>query len=166
MPHSARFLDALAGAGYDSFAGVPCSLLRGVIRRFDEEPRWGYVSAVREDSALGVAAGAWLGGRKPVVFMQNSGLGVSVNALASLHVLYRIPVLLVISWRGQDGRDAPEHRLMGRITADCLDLLGLPWRLLEAESLEQDLRVVTEEIEKRGTPGALIVPEGILDASG
>ena len=57
MPKTTEFLGALEAAGYDFFTGVPCSLLKGVIRRFDEEPRWGYVSAVREDSAMGIAAG-------------------------------------------------------------------------------------------------------------
>ena len=109
------FLELLERHGYDFFAGVPCSLFEGVTRVLDDDPRYGYVSAVREDSALGLAAGAYLGGRQPVVLMQNSGLGVSVNALASLHQIYDIPTLLVVSWRGQDGDDAPEHAIMGRI---------------------------------------------------
>ena len=67
MPQTTAFLEALSANGYDFFTGVPCSLLKGVIRRFDEEPQWGYVSAVREDSALGMAAGAFLGGKQPVV---------------------------------------------------------------------------------------------------
>lgn len=166
MPQSGRFLDALADAGFDFFAGVPCSLLRGVIRRFDAEPRWGYVSAVREDSALGLAAGAWLAGRRPAVFMQNSGLGVCLNALASLHVIYRIPVLLVTSWRGEGGRDAPEHLVMGRLMDSYFDGLGMPWRVLGADSLERDVREISEAIEKHELPGALVVPAGILDAQG
>ena len=56
-----------------------------------------------------MAAGAWLGGKLPMVLMQNSGLGVSVNALASLTTMYALPVLLVISWRGEGGNDGPDH---------------------------------------------------------
>ena len=55
MPKTTEFFAALKENGYDFFTGVPCSLLKGVIRRFDEEPEWGYISAVREDSALGIA---------------------------------------------------------------------------------------------------------------
>ncbi len=58
--------------------------------------------------------------------MQNSGLGVSVNALGSLHQLYRMPVLLLVTWRGYEGKDAPEHLVMGRILPDLLDLLEDP----------------------------------------
>ena len=72
-------------------------------------------ATTREDAALGVAAGAYLGGRLPMVLMQNSGLGVSVNALGSLHILYEMPVLLLVTWRGYEGKDAPEHLVMGEV---------------------------------------------------
>ena len=74
---SRRFLDLLEAHGYNFFTGVPCSLFEGVTRILDVEPRYEYLSAVREDSAMGIAAGAYFGGRQPVVLMQNSGLGVS-----------------------------------------------------------------------------------------
>lgn len=171
MPKTTEFLAALKANGYDYFTGVPCSLLKGVIRRFDEEPEWGYVSAVREDSAMGMAAGAALGGRQPAVFMQNSGLGVCLNAIVSLNVIYEIPTLIVVSWRGKDGIDAPEHLVMGEIMTDYFDgitlgeMKGLPWQILSADSIEDDVATITKKITERRVPGALIVPKGILDAS-
>lgn len=165
MPQTDRFLAALEGHGFDYFAGVPCSLLKGVIQRFDTEPRWGYVSAVREDSAVGLAAGAWMAGRKPVVFMQNSGLGVCVNALVSLNAIYEIPTLLVISWRGEGGKDAPEHIVMGDIMKPMLDLMHIPSRVLTAGTLEEDVAAMAEAMEASRLPAALIVPKGVLDAS-
>lgn len=165
MPHSGEFLAALDANGYDFFCGVPCSLLKGVIRRFDAEPEWGYVSATREDSAIGLAAGAWMAGRKPAVFMQNSGLGVCLNALVSLNVIYEIPTLIVVSWRGEGGHDAPEHIVMGAIMDRYFDMIGLPWRVLTAAAVAEDVAAITQEIDKRRVPGALIVPKGILDAS-
>jgi hypothetical protein len=83
--HAPELVAALKAAGFDFFAGVPCSLLKGLVSILDADPDAHYVSATREDSALGMAAGAYLGGKTPMVLMQNSGLGVSVNALASLH---------------------------------------------------------------------------------
>jgi phosphonopyruvate decarboxylase len=171
MPKTTEFLAALEAQGYDFYAGVPCSLLKGVIRRFDEEPRWGYVSAVREDSAMGLAAGAHMAGRKPVVFMQNSGLGTCMNAVVSLNVIYEIPTLMVVSWRGKDGKDAPEHLVMGEIMTDFFDgirlgaMKGLPWRILDPDHIEDDIAAITKEIDERRVPGALIVAKGILDAS-
>ena len=165
MPYTTRFLAALRDEGYDFFTGVPCSLLKGVIRRFDEEPEWGYVSAVREDSAVGIAAGAFMAGRKPAVFMQNSGLGVCMNALVSLNAIYEIPSLIVVSWRGKDGLDAPEHIVMGRIMQSYFDQIELPWRVLSPDTVAEDVAAITQEIDARKVPGALIVPKGILDAS-
>jgi hypothetical protein len=83
--------------------------------------------------AVGLAAGAWLGGRRPVVVMQNSGLGTSLNALASLSLMYGLPALLLVTWRGYQGKDAPEHILMGEISPGLLDLLGIPYRVLSPD---------------------------------
>src|SRR5207247_3393880 len=84
----------LLAAGFDFFVGVPCSLVKSLLTEL--ERRELYLGETREDAALGVAAGAYLAGRTPVVIMQNSGLGVSLNALGSLHLLYRIPALLLV----------------------------------------------------------------------
>src|SRR6058998_897440 len=100
-----HFVDRLLAAGFDFFTGVPCSLVRTLL--VELERRKLYLGETREDAALGVAAGAYLAGRLPVVIMQNSGLGASLNALASLHLLYGIPALLFVTWRGHQGEDAP-----------------------------------------------------------
>jgi sulfopyruvate decarboxylase subunit alpha len=159
-----ELLAALRGAGFDFFTGVPCSLLKGLVSLLEAEREVRYVSATREDSALGLAAGAFFGGKRPMVLMQNSGLGVSVNALASLHTLYEIPVLLVISWRGEDRSDAPEHWMMGEITAPVLDLLHVPHRLLApSEPMAAHVAWATGALESTRKPVALIVPGGVLE---
>src|SRR5690349_15800696 len=104
-PSADRVVDHLLGAGFDFFVGVPCSLVKTLLAAL--ERRGLYLGETREDAALGVAAGAYLAGKTPVVVMQNSGLGVSLNALASLQLLYRIPALLLVTWRGHLGKDAP-----------------------------------------------------------
>jgi sulfopyruvate decarboxylase subunit alpha len=162
--HAPAFLAALRGEGFDFFCGVPCSLLKGLVSLLEADPALGYVSATREDSALGVAAGAFFGGKRPMVLMQNSGLGVSVNALASLHTLYEIPVLIVISWRGEDRSDAPEHWMMGEIMAPLLDLMAIPRRLVDAkEPMAAQLAWAREQLEATRKPVALIVPAGVLE---
>jgi sulfopyruvate decarboxylase subunit alpha len=164
MPDSQRFLDLLEQHGFNFFTGVPCSLFEGVTRILDREPRYGYVSAVREDSALGLAAGAYLGGRQPVVLMQNSGLGVSVNALMSLHLIYDIPVLLVVSWRGQSGTDAPEHLLMGALTEELLGLLHIPYAVLDPATFARDVESLARTMRATNQPVALVVPKGVLQS--
>ena len=76
-----------------------------------------YVGAASEGEAVAIAAGAWLAGRGTSVMCQNSGLGNAVNPLTSLNAPFRIPTLLIVTWRGQPGlHDEPQHELMGRIT--------------------------------------------------
>ncbi len=168
MSPSQHFLDLVERHGYDFFAGVPCSLLEGVLGILDTEPRYGYVSAVREDSAIGIAAGAWFGGRQPVVFMQNSGLGVSTNALITLNQLYDIPVLLVVSWRGQGGpggersADAPETLMTGATMEAYLDLLKVPFTVFDPSTLERDVETLTRTMRETRRPVALVVPKGML----
>src|SRR5262245_39125977 len=161
MISGARFADALERRGFDFFAGVPCSLIEDLIAVLETHPRLPYVAAVREDVAVGMAAGAWFAGRRPVVLMQNSGLGTSLNALASLSLMYGLPALLVVTWRGYRGKDAPERLLMGEITPKLLDLLGIPHRVLSEASLADDVAWAAREMEARHAPVALVVPPGL-----
>ena len=148
--------------GFDFFTGVPCSLIEDLIAVLERGAGAPYVAAVREDAAVGVAAGAWFGGRRPVVLMQNSGLGTSLNALASLSLMYGLPALLVVTWRGLGGKDAPEHILTGEITPRLLDLLGVPYRVLAVDSLDADLAWAAAEMSARLSPVALLVPPKVV----
>src|SRR5262245_22870836 len=155
-----RFVDALLAAGVDFFAGVPCSLVAGVITEL--ERRGCYHGETREDAAIGVAAGAWMAGKLPAVLMQNSGLGVSLNALGSLHLLYAMPCLLVITWRGHEGRDAPEHLVMGEVLPRLLDLFAIPHRALGADTLAADVGWAVETLRASRKPVALLVLPGLF----
>ena len=159
-----EFVSLLEEHGYDFFAGVPCSLLEGILESLERHPRLPYLAAVREDVAVGLAAGAWFAGKKPAILIQNSGLGTSLNALVSLSLMYKLPCLLLTSWRGYEGKDAPEHRLMGEISPALLDLLGIRHRALKAGSLEGDLAWATAEAERRSEPVALLLPPGVISS--
>jgi sulfopyruvate decarboxylase alpha subunit len=155
-----RFVDALLDAGIDFFTGVPCSLVGPVIAEL--ERRGLYHGETREDAALGVAAGAYLGGRLPAVVMQNSGLGVSLNALGSLHLLYEMPCLVVVTWRGFEGKDAPEHLVMGAVLPGLLDLFGIPWRAPDADTLPADVAWAAERLRATRKPVAVVVKPGLF----
>ena len=159
----AELAASLAGRGFDFFTGVPCSLVESLIAVLERDRVRPYVAAVREDVAVGLAAGAFLGGRCPVVLMQNSGLGTSLNALASLTVMYRLPLLLIVTWRGYRGQDAPEHILTGAITPALLDLLGIPHRVLASGAADATLAWAADEIMARSGPVAVVVPPGVLE---
>jgi sulfopyruvate decarboxylase TPP-binding subunit len=109
-----------------------------------------------------MAAGAFMGGKVPVVLMQNSGLGTSLNALISLNLIYLQPCLLLVSWRGHDGKDAPEHLVMGQVLAPLLDLVRIPHRTLEVDTVREDVGWAAQLFLKQRIPMALLIKKGIL----
>ena len=144
------------------FAGVPCSLLEGVINVGLADPAVTYIPAVREDVALGIASAAHLTGGRGGMLLQNSGLGNVVNPLTSFNLIYRIPVLMLVSWRGYGGKDAPEHVIMGEKTPDLLHTLGIPHIVLEADTLEADVQWAISVMEQQLIPVALILRPAIV----
>ena len=159
------FWDALKARGLTFFAGVPDSTFKDAYNVMVEDPEIRYVPAVREDVALGVASAAYFSGRLGGVMMQNSGVGNLVNPVTSFSNLYRIPALLIIGWRGYGGppNDAPEHWIMGVKTPEILDLLEVPYEILEPDNLELALDRLLGAIEVHSAPGALLVRAGVIE---
>ena len=128
MIEAASVVDHLRGLGYSQFAGVPCSFFTSFLNYVINEPRLDYVGATSEGEAVGITMGAALAGRKTVTMCQNSGLGNMVNPLTSLNYPFRIPTLLIVTWRGQPGvKDEPQHEQMGRIMHQMLETMEIPW---------------------------------------
>lgn len=162
MNRSLSFGALLRNTGFDFFTGVPDSTFKLLLREIESRPEFNYVPAVSENVAIGLAVGAYLGGRRPVVLMQNSGLALALNPLASLASLYRVPLLLIVGWRGHDGKDSPEHTLIGASTLLLLETLNLPLYVPDADSLEHDLRQAARTIQERRAPCALVCRPGVL----
>ena len=148
--------------GFNLFTGVPCSILKDIINCLQMDPDAPYISATREEEAIGIATGAFLGGKKPVVLMQNSGLGNSMGALASLPLLYKIPMLLLISWRGYQGKDAPEHLIMGEKTIKLLKDIGIPAQILLKKKTETAISIAVNVMEEQQVPVAVVIRRGVI----
>ncbi len=154
------FIEPALKRGFGFYTGVPCSFLTPFINRAIGHPKLDYVAAASEGEAVAIAAGAWLAGRQTVVMCQNSGLGNTVNPLTSLNFPFRIPTLLIVTWRGQPGiKDEPQHELMGQITAALLDTIRVEHRPFptEANDVEEALEFSTESMGRRHLPAALIM---------
>jgi sulfopyruvate decarboxylase subunit alpha len=154
------FVGSLQNSGFNFFTGVPDSTLGGIIAALME--RRLYVPAVREDEAVAMAAGAFMGGKMPAVLMQNSGLGTCLNVLLSLNLIYLQPCLLLISWRGHDGKDAPEHLVMGQVMQPMLDLIRIPHRTLVDQTYQEDLDWAAKVVTEQRIPVALLIVKGLL----
>ena len=161
---SAAFWGVLKSRGLNFFSGVPDSTFGEAYNFMVRDPEIRYVPAVREDVALGVASAGYFAGVLGGVIMQNSGIGNIVNPLTSFSLMYKIPVLLVVGWRGYGGppNDAPEHWIMGVKTPEIFDLLEVPYRVMEPGTLESDLDNLLSQMIDESVPGALIVRAGMI----
>lgn len=155
------FCQALAGRGFDCYTGVPCSFLTGVINVAMAD--YTYINATNEGDAVAIAVGAALAGKRPVVLMQNSGLGNAVSPITSLTHPFAVPVLTVISWRGQPGiQDEPQHELMGAITPDMTRLMGMETIIFSASDLATQLDAIDAALG-RGQSVAWVIPKGEIE---
>lgn len=156
------FCETLLANGYDYFTGVPCSFFKGVINYSQSGAAMKYMIAANEGSAMGLAAGAYLAGRKPAVMIQNSGLGNMVNPLTSLHAIYKIPALLLISGRAYGIDDEPQHALMGRAMRPLLADIEIPCAdaATELGEFREQLKAVSAQAWRDRTPFALLVKHG------
>ena len=147
MLHTQSFGDCLKRQGFDFYSGIPCSFLKNLINYSINDCQ--YVMAANEGDAVAICAGAYLGGRKSVVLMQNSGLTNATSPLTSLNYTFRIPVLGFVSLRGEPGvADEPQHELMGTITGKFLDVMQISWQYLSdiPDEAEQQLQQADEMI--------------------
>src|SRR5262245_48454066 len=156
-------------AGFELFTGVPCSFLTPLIDAVIDSREIRYVGAANEGEAVAIAAVARLGGKGAVVMFQNSGLGNAVNPLTSLTAPFRLPVLVVTTWRGEPGGepDEPQHEVMGEITPRLLELMGIPWELFpdEPAALDAALARATASHGEQRLPYALVLQKGSIEAA-
>jgi phosphonopyruvate decarboxylase len=132
------FVNAAKERGFALWSGVPCSYLKPFINYVIDDPEARYVAAANEGDAVAIASGSALAGTPAIVMFQNSGLGNAVNPLTSLSYIFKIPVLLITTLRGEPGgpHDEPQHALMGPITTRMLDLMEVRWEYFPVEEAE------------------------------
>ncbi|MGW9124024.1 phosphonopyruvate decarboxylase [Paenibacillus chitinolyticus] len=155
--------EELKKLGYTFFSGVPCSFLKNLINYAINE--CDYVAAANEGDAVAIASGAYVGGKKSVVLMQNSGLTNAVSPLTSLNYPFRIPLLGFVSLRGEPGiPDEPQHELMGQITTQMLDLMDVEWQYLSKDFEEAKKQLIqADEHIARNRPFFFVVKKGTFD---
>ncbi|MCL2186029.1 MAG: phosphonopyruvate decarboxylase [Treponema sp.] len=158
------FLNQLDAHGTDFFTGVPDSLLKSFCAFVtDNSGTDKHIIAVNEGAAVALAAGYHLAsGKIPLVYMQNSGIGNAVNPLLSLAGIYRLPMVLLIGWRGEpdtEFKDEPQHYIQGKVTCALFDAMEIPYIVLSDN--ENDVKTQIDKcyakINADKTPYALIV---------
>jgi len=169
MIEAGSFVSKAGEQGFGLFAGVPCSYLTPFINHVIDDPAVRYVCAANEGDAVAIAAGAELGGTHAVAMFQNSGLGNAVSPLTSLTHVFEIPILLIVTLRGEPGGppDEPQHSLMGEITTTMLEAMRIPWEYFPAEEAQIDhsLERAMSHMNKEHRPYALVMRKGTVNPS-
>lgn len=146
--------------GINFASGVPCGVLRHVIHNLQNDEKILHVLANRESEAVGLAAGAYLAGMKPVLYMQNSGLFASSNDIASLILLCNMPILMLVSLRGAVGETAPQHFVTGRNTIPLLDCFGIPHCFLREGNVHDAVELAFKTMDEQQKPFAILFERG------
>ena len=121
----------LKNAGINFIVSVPCANLKKLLNLVEEDEEIKHVPVTREEEGFGICAGAYMGGMKPAILMQNSGLGNSVNVLASLNKLYNFPILMIISHRGTFGEGVYGQIPMSKATTKVFESLDITYHKIE-----------------------------------
>ena len=124
MDSSEAIFNALKDVGIDFVVSVPCVNLSKLLDMIDEDDEIIHIPVTREEEGIGICAGAYLGGKRPAILMQNSGLGNSINALKSLTELYEFPLLMIMSHRGTEGESICGQVPMGQSTPRILEAMS------------------------------------------
>lgn len=165
MIEAKDYIEAARALGFSWYAGVPCSFLTPFINYVIDEENLTYISSANEGDAVAAAAGAVIGGRRAVAMMQNSGLGNAVSPLTSLTWVFRIPLLIICTHRGEPGlQDEPQHELMGQITEDLFRTMQVPFETFptEAGQIAAALERADAYLKRERRPYALIMKKGTV----
>lgn len=162
-----KFYETLANDGVGFLAGVPDSLLKEFCAYVDAAlPADKHIIAANEGTAMGLATGVHLAtGGVPMVYLQNSGLGNTVNPILSLadNEVYGIPMIILIGWRGEPGvKDEPQHVKQGRVTPALLDAMELPYKVLtgDADEATEIAGWATKTARETSAPVVILVRKG------
>lgn len=156
------FVTYLNTQGLDYFTGVPDSILKNFI---NELPKT-HLKA-NEGSAIAAAIGYHLATKNiATVYMQNSGLGNAINPLATMALVYKIPILLFIGWRGED-KDEPQHEVMGKASAKMLESIGIEHDVLSIEEGKSKSQIVNafNRMQNQQSPYAFLVRKNTFNAT-
>lgn len=124
---SQAIYNTLKRSGINFVVSLPCVNLDKIMKMVESDDDIIHVPVTREEEGFGICAGAFMGGKRTAILMQNSGLGNSVNALASLFELYKLPILIIMSHRGTEGEFMSAQIPMGNATPKVLDALQIPY---------------------------------------
>ena len=121
-----KIVDDLVANDISFVTTVPCKQLAGVIDEIEQRSEIYHIPSNKEDEGMGLCAGAFMGGKRPAIIMQNTAIGVTINTLVTLTQYYRMPLPMLISYRGELGEPVACQVEMAVHTKALLAQLNIP----------------------------------------
>jgi len=163
VTNSQLLYDTLKQCGVRLVSALPETWLVHLIRLADDDPEMILVRLAKEEEGVGISAGAHFAGVKSAMLMQNHGFLASINAIVSLAHLYKIPLLMLISYRGAFGERDPWQTQGGNVTQPVLRALGIPYDFLDsAETAAKKIRQAQALAESSLQPVALLLTRDMM----
>ena len=157
---SQRIVDDLAANDIGFVTTVPCKQLAGVIEAVDKHNAIRHVPSNKEDEGMGLCAGAYMGGVRPCIIMQNTAIGVTINTLATLIQFYQIPLPMLISYRGEVGEKVACQVEMALHTKALLNQLTIPTFHFHREEDVEELDGILKYTQMCKKPTAILTDAG------
>ncbi len=149
--------DAIAKAKITHILFLPCERIRLLLKNLSE--RFHSIPLSREEEGVGISAGLYMAGKKPLMVIQSSGFGNMVNALMSLSRAYRFPLPMLVSWRGVHGEKISAQKPMGEKIRALLDVLEIPYIVFDGKNLSDLENMILRAYEEEKITAVLLRPD-------
>ncbi|MDD1693394.1 MAG: sulfopyruvate decarboxylase subunit beta [Methanoregula sp.] len=159
-----QVIGELKAQGINLVSSIPCDKARGLFFRLPEEFR--HIGLTREEDGVGISAGAYLAGARPLVALQSSGLGNMLNAILSLSTTFRLPLPILASWRGGESETIPAQVPFNRPLPAILSAAGIPHTILSDRSPSGRIGSAIQAAFRDHSPHVILVPPGVIEENG
>ena len=140
---------------------LPDNMIQGLLKVINKKNEIRQVTITREEEGMGIAAGAYLGGMKPAIIMQNSGLGNSINAIKSLIQLFKIPILIIMSHRGGEGEKIMAQNQMGQVTFTLLECINIKTFIVDSVKRINNFKKAMKFMQENGKSAAIVLERSL-----
>lgn len=159
-----QIIDELKAQEIDLVSAIPCDRAKSLFFRLPEEFR--HIGLTREEDGVGISAGAYLAGARPLVVLQSSGIGNMLNAILSLTATFGLPLPILASWRGGTNEVIPAQIPFNRPLPRILTAAGIPCTIIANRNHTKEIGDAIASAFRNRTPHVILIRPGCLDESG
>ena len=164
LDNSRIVYQGIKAAGISHITALPETWLVYLLQMADDDPAMTLIEVAKEEEAIGIGAGMHFAGVPHLLLMQNHGFLASINGLVSLAMLYRVPLCMLIAYRGHYGEPYPWHTQGGIVTEPILKALGIPYEIaLDPLTVGRQIQQAWTLSQSSLSPVALLLSRALME---